>query len=219
MTGGRFNTPLCAFCVTCSGSLHRAAYCSPDFHQQAIKKVIIKTIIRKTCNSQDEVEGDEAGGRPQALHRPLLPRLPLHLHDVRPHAQACHAKIGVSSLCPGSVFFLALAKYKYWFDFEQETFEKGKPSFSYGSPGGCLAGVIIYFKLVSLTKVRWYLIIIIFLSYFLPGSWLPSACCRPGSSWTHFLPGFSLSLSSFLGPTLKSTFNEITSSFNVHFVW
>ena len=113
VTGGRFNTLLCAFCVTCSGSLHRAAYCSPDFHQQAINKVIIKTIIRQTRNSQDEVEGDEAGGRPQALHRPLLPRLPLHLHDVRPHAQACHAKIGVSSLCPGSVFFLALAKYKY----------------------------------------------------------------------------------------------------------
>ena len=50
------------------------------------------------------------------------------------------------------------------------------------------------------------MIIIIFSSYFLPGSWLPSACCRPGSSWTHFLPGFSLSLSTFLGPTLKSTF-------------
>ena len=52
-------------------------------------------------SSQDEDETDEAGGSVEALHRALLPRLPLHLHDVRPHAQTCHAKVRVSALCSG----------------------------------------------------------------------------------------------------------------------
>ena len=57
--------------------------------------------------SQDEDETDEAGGSLEALHSALLPCLSLHLHDVRPHAQARHAKVRVSALCSGLLLFSA----------------------------------------------------------------------------------------------------------------
>ena len=68
---------------------------------------------RQIQNSQDEDETDEAGGSAEAVHSALLPRLPLHLHDVRPHAQACHAKVGVSALCTGSLFFFKLFAFPF----------------------------------------------------------------------------------------------------------
>ena len=70
------------------------------FHQD----IALKCIFSDT-EPQDEDETDEAGGSLEALHGALLPCLSLHLHDVRPHAQARHAKVRVSALCSGLLLF------------------------------------------------------------------------------------------------------------------
>ena len=61
-----------------------------------------------------EDEADETWGGAEALHRPLLPRLPLNLHDVRPHAEACHAPVQVPALRSGFHFHINRNRQMNW---------------------------------------------------------------------------------------------------------